>query len=653
MTKYNTMKRFVNIFFCLTILFLGSQNMFAQSLLDELQQLYRIDRLPQYLKTGVVEQFSSYDTTGKNDDGFSGAYSFIRMEGENQVVAEMKGPGVINRIHTPTPTSDIISFFFDGEKEPRLSLPLDELFTSNRFPFLDPVCGHEVGGFYCYLPIPYRKSCKVIYKGKMLFWQLQYRTYPENTKISSYSTNWTDQEKEALNKAVDLWREYDTNYINKLYKNIHEKTTIIRIKPGDTQPVFEINTGGRIVGIEVEGIDKLAVNENRLVLKAKWDKEDNWAIQASIKDLFGYFFGKKSMRSLLGGTSGNTSYIYYPMPFLKSALMELEFLDSPGSPSSDAELTLKIFYINKPKEENEGKFYTYWRREINPPEGQPYTIMPKVLGRGHYVGTILLCQGLRPGSTSYFEGDDVATIDGKIRLHGTGSEDFFNGGYYLIPDRWDTAHSLPTHGCLGYVNALSRTGGFRHYFSDKLSFKNNFMLTIEHGPEGNRSLVDYRSVAFYYADNALVEQEPCSASMTAYPQPTSLKYLGYLLNVQAFRRGILVNGKRIGNELVLTMQPSDSKKPMLVKFNLDAPTDGRYKLYCSYFRSPSSAEVRFMLRQVPLTDWKNLYNNKEEYVDREFLGVLNVIEGSCTVTVLIRGNECNQFNLNEIILEKE
>lgn len=107
------------------------------------------------------------------------------------------------------------------------------------------------------------------------------------------------------------------------------------------------------------------------------------------------------------------------------------------------------------------------------------------------------------------------------------------------------------------------------------------------------------------------------------------------------------------NELVLTMQPFDIKKPMLVKFNFNVPTNGGYKLYCYYFRSLSSAEVRFMQCQVPLTDWKNLYNNKEEYVDREFLGVLSVINGGCTVTVLIRGDECNQFNLNEIILEKE
>src|SRR5665648_349192 len=110
------------VLFCLTILFPVCHNLSAQGLLDELQHMYRTDLLPQYLETGLVEQFSSYDTTGKNDDGFYGTYSFIRMEGNNQVVAEMKGPGVINRIHTPTPTSDTIMFFFDGEDKPRISL---------------------------------------------------------------------------------------------------------------------------------------------------------------------------------------------------------------------------------------------------------------------------------------------------------------------------------------------------------------------------------------------------------------------------------------------------------------------------------------------------------------------------------------------------
>ncbi|MDR2927946.1 MAG: hypothetical protein LBV41_07090, partial [Cytophagaceae bacterium] len=66
---------------------------------DELKQLYRLELLPHY-RQGIVEQESSYDRTGGNDDGFSGKYSSIRREGNTLVLADLKGAGVINRIWT-------------------------------------------------------------------------------------------------------------------------------------------------------------------------------------------------------------------------------------------------------------------------------------------------------------------------------------------------------------------------------------------------------------------------------------------------------------------------------------------------------------------------------------------------------------------------
>ncbi len=94
----------------------------------ELEQLYRIDQLPVY-RQGIVEQESSYDRTGLNDDGFSGKYSYIRKEGDKLVLADLKGPGVINRIWTPTPVDGIIEFYFDGEKNPRIRMPFIDLYS--------------------------------------------------------------------------------------------------------------------------------------------------------------------------------------------------------------------------------------------------------------------------------------------------------------------------------------------------------------------------------------------------------------------------------------------------------------------------------------------------------------------------------------------
>ncbi|MFQ6098447.1 MAG: hypothetical protein ACE5O2_12045, partial [Armatimonadota bacterium] len=54
--------------------------------------LYDLEHLPD-LKRGVCRQASSYDRTGGNDDGFSGKYSVLRVEGNERVIFDEKGPG--------------------------------------------------------------------------------------------------------------------------------------------------------------------------------------------------------------------------------------------------------------------------------------------------------------------------------------------------------------------------------------------------------------------------------------------------------------------------------------------------------------------------------------------------------------------------------
>jgi hypothetical protein len=117
----------------------------------------------------------------------------------------------------------------------------------------------------------------------------------------------------------------------------------------------------------------------------------------------------------------------------------------------------------------------------------------------HYIGTILQAQGLRPGMTYFFEGDDSTVIDGSLRLHGTGSEDYFNGGWYALMDRWDGPMSLPLHGALDYSLPFCRTGGYRFYLNDKLSFEKSLHHSMEHGPVGNKIHSGYTSIGFYYA----------------------------------------------------------------------------------------------------------------------------------------------------------
>src|SRR5689334_4173956 len=113
-----------------------------------LAELTHLDRLARYKPSAKVASISSYDRTGGNDDGFSGKYSFVRKEGDGQVVADLQGPGVIYRIWTPTPTDDPIEFYFDGEAVPRVKMKYRELFEGAKPPFLPPIANFGSGGFY-------------------------------------------------------------------------------------------------------------------------------------------------------------------------------------------------------------------------------------------------------------------------------------------------------------------------------------------------------------------------------------------------------------------------------------------------------------------------------------------------------------------------
>lgn len=127
------------------------------------------------------------------------------------------------------------------------------------------------------------------------------------------------------------------------------------------------------------------------------------------------------MKSLLLGTSGDTDYIYLPMPFDKSVKIELASEKTSGAIDVNAE----IRFTDESRRKDEGKLYAVWRRENLTTEGKPYTFL-ETNGRGHLVGVILQAQGTEPGAIpEFFEGDDETTIDRETVIRGTGSEDFF------------------------------------------------------------------------------------------------------------------------------------------------------------------------------------------------------------------------------------
>ncbi|MBV2225571.1 MAG: DUF2961 domain-containing protein [Sphingobacterium mizutaii] len=635
----------------ITFIVLNSHPAFSQkspySFVEELDNLIRPDLLPSYRTGEYIEQISSYDRTGKNDDGFGGAYSFIRKEGNHLVIADFKGSGVVNRIWTPTPTDDTLAFYFDGEKEARLRIRFSDLFSGNVFPFVKGISGNEVGGYFTYLPIPYKKSLKIVFEGeKILFLQIQNRQMPDR-KVESYTGNYSPIEKAKIEELCKIYTGMDPGadlFAKGKSAGIQvvEKTFVIN--PGEELDFFKANKGGRIVGLEVDAGTSFEGMEKDIVLSAKWDDEKIEAVYAPVADFFGYAYGKKAMRGLLMGSKGNLNYSYMPMPFDRSAELKMVYKKRANLEQAPISIKTKVYYTDEAREkEKEGKFYAVWRRE-KPETGKYYEFL-KTNGKGHYVGTIHLAQGLRPGMTLFFEGDDVTHIDGKQRLHGTGSEDYYNGGWYALLDRWDRGISLPIHGSLDYSLPMGRTGAYRFFMTDKMSFEKEIDHVIEHGPEGNEFPVDYTSIAMYYAAQPLRSKiEPTDALRQVY-LPTVHEYFPQLMEVT------LGGGAEVKQDRGLRMR-SDGHHTVRVMLT-DVP-EGEYKLSISYFEKENGAEFAIWQRQKLIADWKSSQAAHEKLNEKVEMGTIKITKQTNSITFHVRkqGEKGNEFELDRIFLEK-
>lgn len=615
------------------------------TLVSELEQLYNLDLLPQY-RTGVMEQESSYDRTGNNDDGFSGKYSYLRKENGKLVLADYKGPGVINRIWTPTPTTDTIQFYIDGEKTPRISIPFIDLFSGKMFPFVNPLCGNEIGGYYCYVPIQFAKSCKIVFSGeRIMFHQIQYRPYPQDAQAESFNMKWNTEQVEALDKACNFWQRQVKPLTNLNKDGMQVETKEFFIAPGEAIPFFSANEGGRISGVELDFGSALEGKYKDIILEAQWDDDQSPAIYSPAADFFGYAYGKPAMQSLLLGSFQTINYSYIPMPYTKKANLSLVYEKRQDINQSKVEVKAKVYYTNKPQNpEKEGRLYSIWRREIDPKEFEPY-LFADIRDRGHYIGITHIAQALRPGMTLFFEGDDSTMVDNKLRMHGTGSEDYYNGGWYALLDRWDRGVSLPIHGSLDYSLPMARTGGYRFFMTDKLTFEKNLHVTIEHGPEQNRFPVDYTSLAFYYGSKPAECSVFPSEKLRTVFDPSTHIFFPQLMNLS------------IGHDLRIENRDrliADTENEGLVRIMLDEVPEGVYKIKLTYYKTPDGGAFEVWNRQKQIKEREDVYSASEEKMENAELGTFTLTRHTNSISIKVKKTEKgSKFHFDILTLEKQ
>jgi hypothetical protein len=627
-------------------------------------ELSRLDLLPRLRASAKVGLVSSYDRTGGNDDGFSGRYSFVRKEPGGLVLADLKGPGMITRIHTPTPTDDVIEFYFDGEATPRLGLKLTELYDGTHAPFLAPLVMTGAGGYTSYVPLTFRTSCKVFLRAEtFMFYDINYAEFPPEFDLPTFENPPSDDFLRLFDAAARLFARTGSDISDAVAPPgaaVSRAEVQASLPAGGFVTLFKSSRPGRILGLRIGPASAIAGFGRDVVLRMFWDGAAEPAVDCPAGDLFGASFGEPAARSLLLGTDEDTSYIYFPMPFARSARIELVSERSSGPP-----ILLRAEIVHAPlgKAADEGRFYALWRRENPCAVGVPYTYL-RTAGRGHVVGVMLQAQGLESGSTPFFEGDDRAVIDGEASILGTGSEDSFNGGYYDIPGRWEARTSLPLSGCLDYKKPLARTGGYRFMITDAYAFGKSIDYTIEHAPEGNAIPTDYASVVLFYSQDpppsvpplpAVAERGVSGLDRIVFAPGWSVPIHSTSLRNATWTK----TAERIGNEDVryFSMRTSGPYPyGHQVSFICDMPESGMYALSVKAVLGPDQGILRVFERDRPAGEPANLYAPARTVSGPLPLGVFDMRRGANIVSFHLEGADPRSkglgFDLAELVFEK-
>jgi hypothetical protein len=269
------------------------------------------------------------------------------------------------------------------------------------------------------------------------------------------------------------------------------------IGPGQTRVLAEIQGPGRIVHFRDNITSQEPHHLQFHVLRIYWDGETEPSVEAPVGDFFGVGFGfSERVNSALmcidqrpgkltdPAAMGAARNCYIPMPFARAARITLT---NEGKQSSRhwVEINYRT-YKNPPPDQL--YFHAQYRQGTPPPQG-PYLILD-AKGRGHLVGCVLSVKNNDGGW--WGEGDEIAWIDGKHAIQGTGSEDYFCESYGLRA------------GCFPYfgVTLLEEpfTTAYRWHVPDPVAFRESLRFLIEQG-DGNppfRSGNYYYSVAYWY-----------------------------------------------------------------------------------------------------------------------------------------------------------
>ncbi len=260
------------------------------------------------------------------------------------------------------------------------------------------------------------------------------------------------------------------------------------------------------------------------VLRMYWDGAARPAVEVPFGDFFGALHGRPVPFEceLFANPEGRSFNCYVPMPFRNGA--KVTFTNESAKDLD--QLFYDIDYtLGEAQPENALYFHAAWRRERWTELGRDFEILPKISGKGRFLGAHIGVLG-HPDNRGWFgEGEVKMYLDGDTEfptICGTGTEDYIGTAYGQGEFHGRYQGSL-------IVNNEKRVYAFyRHHVPDPIYFQQDIRVALQQmGGSGKKEVqklldkgVPVKPVTVHTNDGTMIRllEKEAPADLAALPE---------------------------------------------------------------------------------------------------------------------------------------
>lgn len=468
-----------------------------------LEGMEHFEKLP-LLRDGVRVQYEgSIDKQGANADWDWWLY----RDGQGEwVLLDVEGPGCIyNFVQHRYPTSEEpeFKFYFDGESDPRFTIRHSEF--GMKHPFIRPLADQYIGPedygrgpirvVRSFVPMPFRKACRITSsvklegfskdKGDGGWGHVVYHVYDTEDGVETFTG------KEDFSRLIRTWKNIGSDPKGTEGNRAFHTGPIV-LQPGQSKILLQKEGKGSVAAVRwsLERYDRSMLHD--LWIRIWWDGHAKPDVECPAGVFFGNELGYNNVRLLSHGMStGGELYNFFPMPYWKSARMEVCNRGKEEIGIYSCRIDVKPPEAMDYPEGAAGHFRAapYYRRKATPGSD---SLIGYAGGRGHMVSAQVTAYAEKPGIVSC-EGDVRVHIDGAAtpQVESDGSESWVCYG-------WGFPTPPETNPVSGYDGLPDNPWSMvRLCLGDAYPFRTGLRFGIEAG-ECNDQVLEHSGILFYY-----------------------------------------------------------------------------------------------------------------------------------------------------------